>query len=293
MKIAAFKVGAKIDIGVFTKDGDKIVPLSSLPLSQKYDSIASLIDAPKSDIKLLEDKAHQDEGFALSEDVHLLSPFPAPGHDILCVGVNYMAHREEAHKGINDLAKNPPKTVYFSKRATSTIGHGDTIDARFDLDEGLDYEVELAVIIGKGGKDISPENAQEHIFGYTIFNDLTARTMQNQHLQWFKGKSLDGLSAIGPWVVTAGDIAFPPELDIKCSVNGEVRQNSNTKLMIADIPTIISQLSAGMTLMPGDIIATGTPSGVAIGFTPPKFLKSGDVVKCEIEGIGVLENRVK
>ena len=157
----------------------------------------------------------------------------------------------------------------------------------------IDYEVELAIIIGKGGKDISPENAEEYIFGYTIGNDISARDVQTKHTQWFKGKSLDTFSPLGPCIVDKSEIKFPIELDISCKINGEVRQNSNTKNLIFDIAYILSDLSKALTLKAGDIILTGTPAGVGVGFKPHKYLKSGDIIECYIENIGRLTNIVE
>ena len=156
----------------------------------------------------------------------------------------------------------------------------------------MDYEAELAVIIGKEGRNIRPEEAEEYIFSYSVFNDVTARAVQKQHVQWLKGKSLDGYSVMGPAIVHKSLLPFPLELELSCHVNGELRQSSNTRLLIADIPTIISELSQSMTLEPGDIIATGTPAGVGIRFDPPKFLKSGDEVSCHIDLVGTLTNQI-
>jgi 2-keto-4-pentenoate hydratase/2-oxohepta-3-ene-1,7-dioic acid hydratase in catechol pathway len=160
------------------------------------------------------------------------------------------------------------------------------------LVERLDYEAELAVIIGKTARNVPAADAEQYIFGYTILNDVSARVLQTAHKQWYFGKSLDGFTPIGPCIVTADEICFPPALPIRTRVNGELRQDSTTDLLITGIADIIAELSSGMTLLPGTIIATGTPSGVGMGFDPPKFLKSGDVVECEIEGIGVLRNTV-
>lgn len=183
--------------------------------------------------------------------------------------------------------------ICFSKRACIILGNGEAITGRFDLDERLDYEAELAVVIEKNGKDIRREDAEDYIFGYSVFNDVSSRKMQKRHTQWFKGKSLDTYSAMGPVIATRDEFTFPPELEVICRVNGEERQRSNTRLMLTDIPSMIQDLSAGMTLVPGDIIASGTPSGVAVGMTPSVFLKKGDVVECEIPEIGILSNSVQ
>ena len=225
------------------------------------------------------------EVYALSE-IEFLSPIPNPKHDIICLGVNYADHAAEFGRSAPDVP------VYFGKRAAITTGHLGTLDGHWELDEFLDYEVELAVIIGKQGKKISAENVEDYIFGYTVFNDFTSRTVQKCHKQWFLGKSTDGFAAMGPWIVTKDELVMPLSLNLCSRVNGETRQKSNTELMVHDIASCISLLSQNITLYPGDIIASGTPSGVGMGFDPPKMLKAGDVVECEVEGIGVLRNFV-
>lgn len=229
----------------------------------------------------------------LLENVKIKSPITKPPHDIICVGVNYEDHLKESTMALKDVSlDNRNKPVYFSKRAVEVLGHRDKIIGRFDLDEELDYEIELAVIIGKGGRDIKKEDVEDHIFGYSIFNDYSSRTLQKDHLQWYKGKSLDGYSVMGPYLVCKDEMEYPPMMSLKTYVNGELRQNSHTTNLIFDVATLISDLSKGMTLEPGDIIATGTPSGVGMGFSPGRFLKAGDEIVCEIEGLGTLENHV-
>lgn len=226
-------------------------------------------------------------------DVTLLSPIPRPRQDVICLGINYRDHAQETDRYDKALAKERPETIYFSKRVTEAVPPEGFIDSHPGLVQRLDYEAELAVVIGKTAKNVPPERAAEHIFGYTVLNDVSARVLQTAHKQWYFGKSLDGFTPIGPCIVTADEIAFPPALPILSRVNGETRQSSNTGLLITGIADIIAELSAGMTLLPGTIIATGTPSGVGMGFDPPKFLKPGDVVECDIGGIGVLRNTVK
>ncbi len=214
-------------------------------------------------------------------------------HDIICVGVNYRDHLEETQKNFDKGFDKPKKIVYFSKRAYEIIGPEDSVKSRMDLDKKLDYEVELAVIIGKKGKDIPEKDVEEYIFGYSIFNDFSARELQQSHVQWYRGKSLDTYSAMGPVILHKSALPFPIEVDIKSFVNGELRQSSNTRLFLADIPKIISEISTGITLEAGDIIITGTPAGVGLGFNPPKFLKKGDQVICEIPEIGKLKNIIE
>ncbi|MGH6990490.1 MAG: fumarylacetoacetate hydrolase family protein, partial [Stellaceae bacterium] len=179
----------------------------------------------------------------------------------------------------------------FTKPASTVIAPGAAIERHADLTSELDYEAELAVIIGRGGRGIAAADAHGHVWGYTIVNDVTARDLQKRHRQWLIGKSLDGFCPMGPWIVSADEIDAG-NLDVKCWVNGELRQDANTRDMIFDIPTLIATLSAGITLEPGDIIATGTPAGVGIGFTPPRFLASGDEIRIAIAGIGELVNNV-
>lgn len=224
-------------------------------------------------------------------EVRLLAPIGRPVHDILCVGVNYQAHLEECERAIR--MEKPAAAVYFSKRASRILGPGEPIESHRALDEALDYEVELAVVIGKGGRDIPPEQVEEHIFGYSVFNDVSARTLQHSHAQWFRGKSLDGFAVMGPALVTRDELPFPLELDVESRVNGQVRQHSNTRAFIRGVAALVSELSAGITLEPGDIIATGTPSGVGMGFDPPRYMKPGDTVECEVQGLGVLRNTIK
>ncbi|MBI4390450.1 MAG: fumarylacetoacetate hydrolase family protein [candidate division NC10 bacterium] len=215
--------------------------------------------------------------------VRLLAPIPRPAKNIFCVGRNYVAHAAE--RG----AEPPGHPVFFTKPPTAVIGPEAEIVAD-GLTRELDFEVELAVVIGREGKDIPPERVFDHIFGYTILNDVTARDLQKTHQQWFKGKSLDTSCPLGPAIVTAEAFPDPQAVDIRMRVNGEVRQASNTRKMIFDIPTLVSVLSRGMTLEPGDLIATGTPEGV--GAADGRYLKVGDVLEAEVEGIGVLRNRV-
>ncbi|MCI9461326.1 fumarylacetoacetate hydrolase family protein [uncultured Oscillibacter sp.] len=228
------------------------------------------------------------------EDVTLLAPIPRPRQDVICLGMNYRDHEKEAAKyDAEAFKKEKPAAVYFSKRV-SQAGDPDGDIPRYEgLVERLDYEAELAVIIGKTARNVKAENAGDYIFGYTVLNDVSARDLQTGHKQWYFGKGLDGFTPMGPCILTADETAFPPALDISCAVNGEERQRSNTALLIHGIPEIIEELSAGMTLLPGTIIATGTPAGVGMGFDPPKFLSAGDVVACTIQNVGTLRSTVR
>ncbi|MDB5774251.1 MAG: hydrolase [Herbaspirillum sp.] len=227
----------------------------------------------------------------------VLAPIVSPRKNIFCVGKNYHAHAKEfSQSGFDTSAAEgefaPPLPVIFTKPATTVVGDGADVSAFAHLTSQLDYEVELAVVIGKGGRGISKADAFKHVWGYTIINDVTARDMQQNHRQWFVGKSLDTFCPMGPWLVTADEVDVA-NLNLRCWVNDELRQEANTSDLIFDIPTIIESLSAGMTLEPGDVIATGTPAGVGIGFKPPKFLKPGDVMKLSIDKLGTLTNTIR
>lgn len=229
-------------------------------------------------------------------EAKVLAPFEDLSRNIFCVGKNYHEHAAEFEKsGFDSSSKNgehaPEAPVIFTKPASTIIGPGDLIPLHANVTSQLDYEAELGVVIGKGGLGITKADAMDHVFGYTVINDFTARDLQQKHRQWFLGKSLDGFCPMGPYLVTADEVDGQ-NVDVKCWVNGDLRQNSNTSNLIFDIPTLIETISAGIRLHPGDIIATGTPAGVGIGFNPPKFLTCDDVIRIEIQGVGVLENTV-
>jgi 2-keto-4-pentenoate hydratase/2-oxohepta-3-ene-1,7-dioic acid hydratase in catechol pathway len=226
--------------------------------------------------------------------VKLVAPL-VPRRNIFCVGKNYRAHAKEFsgsgfEAGAVKGAEIDEYPAVFTKPPTTVIGHGDTVNLHPEATSAVDYEAELAIVIGKSGRNISPAEALSHIWGYTIVNDVTARDRQRNHKQWFLGKALDTFCPMGPWITTADEIAHD-QLDLKCWVNGELRQQANTSDLIFDIPSLIATISAGLTLQPGDVIATGTPAGVGIGFNPPRFLKAGDEVSISISGIGTLTNR--
>lgn len=239
--------------------------------------------------------AHSGTEAALS-DVVFLAPLPQPPRNIMCVGKNYHAHAQEfTRSGFDSSASSvadaiPQAPIIFTKAPETVIGHDAEVRIPHGLSSAIDYEAELGVIIGKGGRGITAENALDHVWGYTIINDVTARDMQSKHKQWFLGKSLDTFCPMGPVAVTADAIRLD-DTGLRCRVNGELRQDANTRDLIFDVPTLIATISAGLTLVPGDVIATGTPAGVGIGFTPPRYLATGDVVEIEIDGIGRLSNR--
>ncbi|MGO1120313.1 fumarylacetoacetate hydrolase family protein [Rhodovibrionaceae bacterium A322] len=230
------------------------------------------------------------------EEVSLLAPVPRPRRNVFCVGKNYYAHAEEfAASGFDSSAAQgavPKAPIVFSKLPETVVPTGAPILLDPSVTTAVDYEAELAVIIGKTGRNISKENALEHVWGYSVVNDVTARDLQGHHSQWLIGKSQDSFCPMGPWAVTADEIDLS-DTAIRCWVNDELRQESNTGLLIFDVPTIIAAISNGITLNPGDIIATGTPAGVGIGFKPPRYLKAGDRVRVDIDGIGQLENPVE
>lgn len=229
--------------------------------------------------------------------VKFKAPVPLPLRNIMCVGKNYHEHAKEFSASGFDSSSTgaadaiPTAPIIFTKVPQSVIGPDEPIRYPTGVSEQLDYEAELAVIIGTGGRGIAKADALKHVWGYTIVNDVTARDLQARHKQWFLGKSMDTFAPMGPWAVTADEVDLATA-GIRCWVNGELRQNAKIADLIFDIPTLISTISAGITLLPGDIIATGTPAGVGIGFKPPKFLKPGDVIAMEVDGIGRLTNPV-
>jgi len=251
------------------------------------DAIAALTEL----VAQAEDGKHAD---ACVKNATLLAPIPQPRKNVFCVGRNYAEHIAEGDKAQKTKVGVTEHPVFFTKPPTSIVAPDGEILVFPQVSESIDYEVELAIIIGKPGRNIEKADAYDHIFGYTIVNDISARDVQRQHGgQYFKGKGFDGSCPLGPWIVTADAISDPHKLTIELSVNGEKRQSGNTSDMIFDIPTLISSLSQGLTLEAGDIIATGTPSGVGYAMDPPRFLKEGDSVVCDIAEIGQLSNTVR
>ena len=230
-------------------------------------------------------------------DVMLKAPIPVPRRDVIAVGRNYHDHAKEFHNSGFDATAGatavPDDPIIFTKATTSVSGPFDPIPSYLDYSNSTDYEGELAVIIGKQGRGISKADAFDYVYGYSISNEVTARSLQHQHKQWFIGKSLDGFCPMGPALLTTDEAGHPDTFHLKTEVNGEARQDSSCSALIFDIPTLIKTISAGITLLPGDIIITGTPLGVGIGFDPPLFLKSGDVVRVTIDPIGTIENTVE
>ena len=283
MKLVTFLHAGKELTGALTADETAIRVLP-------FADMDTLIQASRQEL----DAAVQAAELLPLSEVTLLAPIPRPRQDVICLGINYHAHAEEAARySAEAFTKERPIPIYFSKRVTEAVAPNGFIESHPGLVERLDYEVELAVIIGKAARNVKAQDAADYIFGYTVLNDVSARLLQTTHKQWYFGKSLDGFTPIGPCITTADEIPFPPVLKISASVNGELRQDATTDLLITGIADIIEELSSGMTLLPGTIIATGTPAGVGMGFDPPKFLKAGDVVDCTIEKIGTLRNTVR
>lgn len=226
------------------------------------------------------------------ENVRLMAPIPRPSQDVICLGMNFADHTAEAARFHPTMVREQ-YAVYFSKRVNLAPGDGEEIDSHPAVTQKVDYEAEVAVVIGRDAYRVSPDQAGEYVFGYTLLNDLSAREIQTRHKQFYLGKSLDGFTPIGPWLVTRDEFSFPPEIGVRCFVNGEKRQDGNTRQWIFGIQDVIADLSAGMTLRAGTIISMGTPAGVGMGFDPPKFLRSGDVVVCEADGLGRLTNFIR
>lgn len=288
----------KESYGVLNNDKSKILPMDLLLGDLQKESPATLrefievySDSIMEQIKDIISK-YDDQGISL-EKVKLNAPISRPRRNVFCIGKNYVDHAIEVKSLPSGDTVIPEIPIFFTKIADLATGQGDDIIYPKGITEQLDYETELAIVLGKDGKDILPEDAEEYIFGYTIANDVSARDVQVRHSQWFKGKNMDTFLPMGPYLVHKSVIGFPVELYIQCRVNDELRQDANTRDLIFNIPYIISSLSESLTLKAGDIILTGTPAGVGAGHNPPKFLKPGDIVECSIEKIGTLKNVIK
>lgn len=287
MKFVTYNYKSIEAVGVLSDDEQYIIP--SKALGYKADTMVELISELHGNLPEIGDAEKISIG-----DVKLEAPIPEPYQDVVCLGLNYREHADEAAEAFEAFKLDRGDATYFAKRLNRAVAPGDKIEGHFDICDSLDYEVELAAIIGRDARYVKAEDAADYIFGYTILNDVSARNIQTKHKQWLFGKSLDGFTPMGPCILTAEELGAKPELGIRCYVNGELRQNSNTRNLIFDLPYVIEELSRGMTLKAGTIIATGTPSGVAMGLkTEDAYLKSGDVIRCEIDGIGVLENTVE
>lgn len=294
MKLATYRSEGRRQLGVVVGDGAELVPLAAAWRGEG-DVPTDLTDLIERGRDAFRSIAAEGARRLRVTDVTLTAPIPRPRRNVFCIGRNYAEHAAEFAKSGYDATSgasaHPDAAVFFTKPPSTVIGHGEVVDPHLKVTSELDYEAELGVIIGQGGRGISRADALSHVWGYTIINDVTARDLQKRHKQWFLGKSLDTFCPMGPWAVTADEVGDAP-LDLRCTVNGEERQRASTADLIFDIPAIIETLSAGITLEPGDVIATGTPKGVGIGFEPPKFLRPGDVVEITIGKIGTLRNQV-
>jgi 2-keto-4-pentenoate hydratase/2-oxohepta-3-ene-1,7-dioic acid hydratase in catechol pathway len=299
MRLATYSAGGAPGVGVVLEDGSVLDGAAALSASggdpaPLADMIATIEAWDWVGPALAEAAAAPPDGAVVAqEQVRLRAPIPRPRKNVFCVGRNYLDHVAEGDRAAGRETTVPEHAQFFTKPANVVIGPGEWIPNHAGVTQALDYEVELVVVIGKGGADIPRERAFAHVFGYTIGNDITARDLQRRHGQWFKGKGLDRSCPMGPWIVLRGDLPEPPDLRISLAVNGETRQDNRTGRMIFDIPAILAVLSAGLTLEPGDLIMTGTPEGVGYAMTPPRLLQPGDRIAAAIEGIGVLENIVR
>lgn len=291
MKLLTYLHSGQAQVGIIGTDAGKVVPISALGYHSA--DMTSFIREVGGEVPAdLMAKVDAAPGVPFA-DCKLLAPIKHPEQDVLCLGVNYLEHRDETVKSDVVYDASGTNTIYFAKRVNEAVDPFGDIDSHSDIVDSLDYEVELAVIIGKDAKNVPLASAKEYVLGYTILNDVSARNLQSRHQQWYFGKSLDGFTPIGPWIVTREELPWLPEVGIRAFLNGELRQNSNTSLMITNIDVVIHELTRGMTLKAGTIIAMGTPSGVGMGFNPGKYMHPGDVIRCEIDGIGVLENTVR
>jgi 2-keto-4-pentenoate hydratase/2-oxohepta-3-ene-1,7-dioic acid hydratase in catechol pathway len=292
MKLVTFKRGDRISAGALV--GDRVIDLAeALSRADRECSAVDVITASASQQQAIRDLVKRPgAGSHRVADVKLLAPIPHPRKNVFCVGRNYKEHILEGARARGVEPSFPKVPEFFSKPPTTVIGPDDGIERHARNTAKLDYEVELAVVIGKPTRDVSAADAMSSVFGYTIVNDVSARDAQFAHGQWFKGKSFDTFCPMGPCIVTADEFGSPSGHRISLKVNGEIRQDSTTADLLFSVADCISSLAASTTLEPGDIISTGTPSGVALGMTPQRWLEVGDVVEAEIEGIGVLRNTV-
>jgi len=291
MRIATVTDGQRDWLGVVDEDAGTVQEVNAAEAGVSDPAIGFIIAL----------EAGSKPGFAADpvalSSVRLLPPIRKPSKNIICVGKNYRAHAAEfTGSGYDSSAAGPEDAVpeapiLFSKAPSCLVGAFEDVVVPWSLSEEIDYEAELGVIIGRRGRNIPVESASEYVWGYTVINDITARDLQSRHKQWLLGKSIDTFCPMGPSIVSADELDAH-DLELSCWVNGELRQQANTRDLIFDVPTIVAVASASMTLEPGDIIATGTPAGVGIGFDPPKFLARNDVVKVSISGIGTIENRI-
>lgn len=294
MKLITFLADETEQIGVLTKDGASVVPakLLGLPYETMAELAVKMSDAERD--AAMNRLSTMDAQAIPLKNVKLLAPIPRPAHDVMCLGVNFSEHAKESVGVMGQEYGGERKfPIYFAKHVNEAVAPNDPIDGHFDIVSDLDYEVEMAFVVRKDIQGAKAEDAADYVFGYTIMNDVSARCIQMRHKQWFRGKSLDGFAPMGPCLVTADEFDFPPRVTLTCKVNGEQRQKCNTELYIHNIPYVVEELSHAMKIPAGTIISMGTPAGVGMGFVPPKYLKSGDVVECTVEGIGTIVNPVQ
>lgn len=301
MHFVTFQLNGKQNIGVLSQDKSAVIPLQAA--EQLYCNSSTLPgtmqqfieqgDAALATVQKIIAKLDGKCSVLPLTQVKILAPIPRPQKNIFCIGKNYVEHALEFEKTKDVNIAVPKVPVIFSKPPTCVVGPNDIVKHHKPVVEQIDYEVELAVVIGKKAFQVAKEEAYNYVFGYTIMNDVSARDLQKSHSQWIMGKGPDTYAPLGPSIVHKSEIPDPHNLYIKSTINGELRQNGNTKDMVFDIPTLIATISSVITLEPGDIIATGTPAGVGLGFNPPKLLHPGDEMKLEIEKIGVLINTIE
>lgn len=292
MKFATVSINSRVAVAAIAPEQDQAWLVEDM-VGHPVGDMMELIRAYDS----LKDQLKPNGSALALSSLKLLAPIPLPSRNIMCVGKNYRAHAQEfTASGFDSSASSaedviPTAPIIFTKAPETVIASGENILYPTGLSDSIDYEAELGVVIGKGGRGISKADALDHVFGYTIINDMTARDLQSKHKQWFIGKSIDTFCPMGPWLATADEVDVT-NLQVQCWINGELRQDANTADLIFDVATLIETLSAGLTLQPGDVVATGTPAGVGIGFDPPKYLVRGDEVAIEITGLGRLANRL-
>jgi 2-keto-4-pentenoate hydratase/2-oxohepta-3-ene-1,7-dioic acid hydratase in catechol pathway len=300
MRVATFRSGGDERLGVVR--GEEIVDVALAAnrlgvgdLAGAASGMLALIAGGDEALRALADVVARapDESVMPLDSIELLAPIPRPRKNVFCVGRNYAEHAAESLRAIGQEVKLPPSPNIFTKAVTAVTGPFSNIPFDATVSERIDWEVELAVIVGPGGRRIAREDGMKHVWGYTVLNDVSARDIQNRPgVQWFLGKSLDGSCPMGPWIVTADELPDPTDVRLRLLVNGVVKQEDTTAHMLFDIPALLAEISHGTTLEPGDIIATGTPAGVGFARTPPEFLRPGDMMESVIEGIGALRNRI-
>ena len=293
MRLVTFTDSQGTRIGVHDAASDTIVDLAASTRLPR--DMTAFVALGRNGLSRARRAVKSGEGRIAAGSVKLNAPIPRPAKNILCVGKNYHDHaREFQASGVDATGKEvvPEVPIMFTKWPNSVIGPGEPVPSGNDYTDSTDYEGELAVVMGEGGRNIAAKDAYDHVYGYTIVNDVSARTLQNRHRQWFLGKSLDGYCPMGPCILTADEIKDIGKAHLVTRVNGEVRQDAYVSQLIFDIPTLIETLSRVLTLEPGDLIATGTCAGVGIGFDPPRYLRKGDTVAITIDPIGTLENPV-